>query len=60
MMKIIASFDCEVNGKTGKFIMDYDTPICTGRNMAYEFLKYLDQIEENFRVNSKEEAKDVE
>lgn len=46
MIKIIASFECEIEGKTCHFMMDHDTSIPIAKEMGFAYLKYLGQVED--------------
>ncbi len=50
MLKYIAKYESTVEGKVGHFLLDHDTPICVAKEMAFQFLKYLGQIEDQARA----------
>ncbi len=50
MIKVIASFEQEVEGKIGRFYVDYDTPISSAKEMAFAFLKHLGNIEDQAKA----------
>ena len=50
MIKILASFEHEVEGKICKFMMDHDTSIAIAKEMGLAFLKYLGNVEDAFKA----------
>lgn len=45
MIKTIAQFESTVEGKVGRFLLDHDTSISIAKQMVFEFLTYLGNIE---------------
>lgn len=46
MLKIVAEFEVTVNEKIGRFIVDQDTPVPVAKEMCFQFLKWIGDIEE--------------
>lgn len=50
MLKTVAQFECTVNDKTGRFILDQDTPTVVAKEMCFQFQKWIGQIEDNIKA----------
>lgn len=50
MLKDIKQFESEIEGKMGRFMVEYDTPISVAKEMLFQFLKILGQIEDNYKA----------
>ncbi len=59
MNKLLARFEYKINDKFGLFLLDHDTNIAEAKEMAFAFLKYLGQIEDNAKaqIQAQEETK---
>lgn len=60
MIKVIASFEQEVEGKIGRFYMDYDTPISSAKEMAFAFLKHLGNVEDQVKAQQEKAKQEAE
>jgi trehalose-6-phosphatase len=60
MIKVIASFEQEVEGKIGRFYMDYDTPISCAKEMAFAFLKHLGNVEDQVKAQQEKAKQEAE
>lgn len=59
MLKNIAKLEHTIEGKVGQFLCDNDTPIHIAKEMCFQFLKYLGQIEDQVKA-AQESAKTEE
>lgn len=59
MFKNVVKFDHTIDGKTGHFFCDHDTPIPIAKDMLLQFLKYLGQIEDQAKAQAEEQKKAV-
>lgn len=50
MLKDVKQFEQEIEGKIGRFLVEYDTPIAVAKEMLFQFLKLLGQIEDNYKA----------
>ncbi len=50
MLKIMAQFECTVNEKTARFILDQDTPTVVAKEMCFQFQKWIGQIEDSAKA----------
>ncbi len=58
MIKLIACFEHEVEGKLCRFLMDQDTAIPVAKEMCFAFLTYLGNVESQVKAQQAEaEAK---
>lgn len=57
MLKVIAKFEAVVNEKVGHFLLDQDTPLNVAKEMCFQFIKFLGQIEDEVKRKQEEETK---
>lgn len=57
MLKNISRLESVVNGKTGHFYVDNDTPLPIVKEMLFQFQKYIGQIEDHVRSQEEEKNK---
>jgi hypothetical protein len=55
MIKLIAQYETQVEGRLGRFMMEHDTPVTIARIMALEFISYLDNVENNAKMKSNQD-----
>lgn len=60
MIKNTVKFEHTIEGKTGHFICDQDTPIPAAKDMLFQFLKYLGQIEDQIKSQQEQAQSKVE
>lgn len=60
MIKMIAQFEHDVEGKIGRFYMDHDTSILAAKEMTFAFLKYLGNVEDQVKAQQVEAQSNVE
>jgi hypothetical protein len=60
MLKPIAHFEAIVNGKTGHWILDHDTPVEVAKEMLFQFQKDLGQIEDNIKALQDKQKREEE
>jgi CO dehydrogenase nickel-insertion accessory protein CooC1 len=65
MIKLLALFESEIEGKVGRFMLDHDTPIAAAKEMGLAYLKYLGQVEDAAKAQAEaakaqEESKEPE
>jgi len=61
MLKNFTRLESVVEGKTGQFFVEYDTPLHFVKEMLFQFQKYIGQIEDSVRSQqeaAKEESKE--
>jgi len=56
MFKNVAHFEHVIEGKVGHFLIENNTPIALAKEMLFEFLKRLGQIEDNVKAQQAAEA----
>ena len=49
-----------IEGKVGHFLLDHDTPLPIAKEMLFQFLKYLGQIEDNVKAQQGTQETPVE
>ena len=54
MIKYLAKFESNVEGRIGHFLLDHDTPVHIAKEMAFQFLKYLGQIEDQAKAQEQQ------
>ena len=57
MLKVIAEFEAKVNDKVGRFHLDQDTPLPVAKEMCFQFIKYIGQIEDQIIAEQKNSKK---
>ncbi len=50
MIKNIVKFEYLIEGKVGHFLLDHDTPVQIAKEMAFQFIKYLGQLEDQAKA----------
>jgi hypothetical protein len=50
MLKYLVKFEHTVNGKEGAFLLPPDTPTMDAKEMCFQFLKMIDEIETNAKA----------
>jgi len=50
MLKVIAKFESVVENRVGHFLLDHDTPITVAKEMCFNFLKYIGQMEDQAKA----------
>lgn len=56
MFKPIAQFEFLVENKVGRFLVEHDAPISVVKEMAFQFLKYLGQLEDQAKAQQQNPA----
>ena len=54
MLKNIVQLEHAIEGRVGRFICDNDLPIPVAKEMLFQFLKFLGQIEDQAMAQQKE------
>ncbi len=54
MIKQVLKFEYLIEGKKGDFLLEYDTPVQVAKEMAFQFLKYLGQLEDEAKQKESE------
>lgn len=58
MLKVIAEFEAKVNDKVGRFHLDQDTPLPVAKEMCFQFIKYIGQIEDQIIAEQKKQQEE--
>jgi hypothetical protein len=60
MLKNISQLEITVETKIGRLLVDSDTSLCVVKEMLFQFLKYIGQIEDDIRTQQvNEEEKEL-
>lgn len=59
MIKNIFQIEATVDGKTGRFLVDNETPIGIAKEILFQFLKYIGQLEDKIKDQQKPQENTV-
>ncbi len=60
MLKNLSRLESVIGDKVGHFFVDNDTPISVVKEMMFQFLKYIGQIEDQIKASQEEKVSSEE
>jgi hypothetical protein len=60
MIKNVVKLEQIIEGKQGVFFCENDTPLHIAKEMLFQFMKYLGQVEDNAKAQQESEVKEPE
>lgn len=55
MLKNLSGLECLVDNKKGHFVCENDTPLHVAKEMMFQFLKYIGQVEDSVKAQQAEQ-----